>query len=223
MKATNAGRERKIQLNIIDFSIQSILKDTGRITLREEGTTMEQSERSTGQKEISGKKKKHRTGQKECSRDRRKSVGNNNDTTLSRIMQTLSRIQQTLSRIMQGPLVCGSVTVETSLIMSVILLVILSSLYLTMHVHNGTCMTASCIEQAISGRQQSIPPLFFAGNVECGEEESSSQRTVSMSSATFYFSGQFLWQDSSKRTYKKYYPVTYLRKIRGAGKLVTGE
>ena len=200
MKATNAGRERKIQLNIIDFSIQSILKDTGRITLREEGTTMEQSERSTGQKEISGKKKKHRTGQKECSRDRRKSVGNNNDTTLSRIMQTLSRIQ-----------------------MSVILLVILSSLYLTMHVHNGTCMTASCIEQAISGRQQSIPPLFFAGNVECGEEESSSQRTVSMSSATFYFSGQFLWQDSSKRTYKKYYPVTYLRKIRGAGKLVTGE
>lgn len=162
-----------------------------------------------GLKEISRKKKNPRTGQKGYSRDRRKPVRNNGDTALTRIQQ--------------GPLACGSVTIETSLIMSVILLVILSSIYLTMHVHNGTCMTASCIEQAISGRQQSIPPLFFAGNVECGEEESSSQRTVSMSSATFYFSGQFLWQDSSKRTYKKYYPVTYLRKIRGAGKLVTGE
>lgn len=170
---------------------------------------MGHTERIAGQREISRKKKKHRTGQKEYSRDRRESVGNNSDTTLSRIRQ--------------GPFSCGSVTIETSLIMSVILLVILSSLYLTMHVHNGTCMTASCIEQAISGRQQDIPPLFFAGNVERGEEESSSQRTVSMSSATFYFSGQFLWQDSSKRTYKKYYPVTYLRKIRGAGKLVTGE
>ncbi len=170
---------------------------------------MGHTERIAGQREISRKKKKLRTGQKKYSRDRKESVGNNSDTMLSRILQ--------------GPLACGSVTIETSLIMSVILLVILSSLYLTMHVHNGTCMTASCIEQAISGRQQDIPPLFFAGNAERGEEESSSQRTVSMSSATFYFSGQFLWQDSSKRTYKKYYPVTYLRKIRGAGKLVTGE
>lgn len=169
---------------------------------------MERIERTMWQKEIS-RKKNHRTVQKGYYRDRKKSGRNNSDTPWSRIQQ--------------GPLTCGSVTVETSLIMSVILLVILSSLYLTMHVHNGTCMTASCIEQAISGRQQNNPVLFFSGNVERGEEESSSQRTISMSSATFYFSGQFLWQDSSKRTYKKYYPVTYLRKIRGAGKLATGE
>ena len=168
---------------------------------------MEHIERIAGQKETG--RKDQRAGRKSHSPVSKKSDRNKGDTSWSRIQQ--------------GPLTCGSVTIETSLIMSVILLVILSSLYLTMHVHNGTCMTASCIEQAISGRQQNNPLLFFAGNVERGEEESSSQRTISMSSATFYFSGHLLWQDSSKRTYKKYYPVTYLRKIRGAGKLATGE
>ena len=117
----------------------------------------------------------------------------------------------------------GSVTIETALIMPVLLLTILSSLYLTIHIRNGVCMTASCIEQAISGRQQSNPALFFSGNFSKSEEESSSQRTISMSAATFYFSGQLLWETSSKRTYRKYYPVTYLRKIRGAGKLLTGD
>lgn len=117
----------------------------------------------------------------------------------------------------------GSVTVETALVMPVLLLAIMSSLYLTIHVRNGTIMTSSCIEQAISGRVQKNPALFFAGDIERGEEESASQRTISMKGATYYFSGQLLWESASKRTYKKFYPVTYLRKIRGAGNLLTGE
>lgn len=117
----------------------------------------------------------------------------------------------------------GSVTIETALIMPVLLLTILSSLYLTIHVRNGAVMTASCIEQAISGRDQENPAVFFSGTIERGTEESSSQRTVSMSGSTYYYTGQLLWETSSERTYKKYYPVTYLRKIRGAGKLMTGE
>lgn len=117
----------------------------------------------------------------------------------------------------------GSVTVETALIMPVLLLAILSSLYLAIHVRNGTCMTASCIEQAISGRTQKNPALFFAGEIERSQEESASQRTVSMKGATYYFSGQLLWESASERTYRKFYPVTYLRKIRGAKNLLTGE
>ena len=117
----------------------------------------------------------------------------------------------------------GSVTVETALVMPLLLVTILSVLYLTIHVRNGCCITSSCIEQAISGRTQRGPALFFSGNIERTDEESSSQRTVSMSAETIYFSGQVLWGTGSKRTYKKYYPVSYLRKIRGAGKLVSGD
>ncbi|MDO4804056.1 MAG: hypothetical protein Q4A32_04470 [Lachnospiraceae bacterium] len=120
-----------------------------------------------------------------------------------------------MSEIKGASLSQASVTVEAALIMPVLLLTILSSLYLTMHVRNGTCMTASCIEQAISGRDQENPALFFAGEVERNKEESDSQRKISMSAGTFYFSGQLLWRTSSERIYKKYYPVTYLRKIRG--------
>lgn len=116
----------------------------------------------------------------------------------------------------------GSVTAETALIMPVLLLTILASLYLTIHVRNGACMTASCIEQAISGREQALPALFFAEGASQDKEESESQRTVSMRAGTVYFSGQLLWTAESKRTYKKYYPVTYLRKIRGVRDLFGG-
>ena len=117
-------------------------------------------------------------------------------------------------------LVRGSVTIETALVMPVLLMTVLSSLYLTMHIHNGTMITASCIEQAVSGRDQENPALFFAGTVNRKVDESSSERSVSIQAGTVYFSGQFLWKTESKRTYKKYYPVTYLRKIRGAGELL---
>jgi hypothetical protein len=107
--------------------------------------------------------------------------------------------------------------------MPLLLVTVLSVLYLTIHVRNGCCITSSCIEQAISGRTQKDPDLFFSGGIERADEESSSQRTVSMSAETIYFSGQVLWSTGSKRTYKKYYPVSYLRKIRGAGNLIAGD
>ena len=121
------------------------------------------------------------------------------------------------------PFAEGSVTVETALVMPLLLVTVLSVLYLTIHVRNGCCITSSCIEQAISGRTQKDPDLFFSGGIERADEESSSQRTVSMSAETIYFSGQVLWSTGSKRTYKKYYPVSYLRKIRGAGNLIAGD
>ena len=65
----------------------------------------------------------------------------------------------------------GSVTVETALVMPLLLVTILSVLYLTIHVRNGCCITSSCIEQAISGRTQSGPALFFSGNIERTDEE----------------------------------------------------
>ena len=110
----------------------------------------------------------------------------------------------------------ASFTIETALLMPVLIFAIIMSVYLTVHVMNRSVLASSCVEQAVSGRSQEVNVLFASGAVSWKRADDENARTVSAQAATLHYSGSELWQSESTATYQKIRPVTAIRIARKA-------
>ena len=110
-------------------------------------------------------------------------------------------------------------TVEAALIMPVILMVLLSVLYLCMHVHNRNYLLSYAVEQSISGHTQPDPELIFSSDISVSRTDGGNMRTVSYTSGTVYYTGRRLYGISEKAGYRKVKPVTYLWRMRSVKKI----
>ena len=111
-------------------------------------------------------------------------------------------------------------TVEAALLMPVILMVLLSVLYLCLHVHNRNYLTAGAVVQAISGHEQRDPALPFSSDISSTRTDGGNLRTVSFSAETVYYTGRRLYSISGHAGYRKVKPVTYLWKMRSVKKII---
>ena len=110
-------------------------------------------------------------------------------------------------------------TVEAALIMPVILMVLLSVLYLCMHVHNRNYLLSYAVEQSISGHTQPDPELIFSSDISVSRTDGGNMRTVSYTAGTVYYTGKRLYNISEKAGYRKVKPVTYLWRMRSVKKI----
>lgn len=110
-------------------------------------------------------------------------------------------------------------TVEAALIMPLILMVILSLLYLCIHVHNRNYLRAFAIEQSISGHVQSDPALLFSSDISAYRTDGGNMRTVSYTAGTVYYTGRRLYSISERAGYRKVKPVTYLWRMRSVKRI----
>ncbi|MBR3155161.1 MAG: pilus assembly protein [Lachnospiraceae bacterium] len=110
-------------------------------------------------------------------------------------------------------------TVEAALIMPVVLMVILSVLYMCMHVHNRNYLKAYAIEQSISGHVQSDPTLLFSSDISANRTDGGNMRTVSYTAGTVYYTGRRLYSISERAGYRKVKPVTYLWRMRSVKRI----
>ena len=108
---------------------------------------------------------------------------------------------------------------EAALIMPVILMVILSVLYLCMHVHNRNYLLSYAVEQSISGHVQPDPALPFSSDMTAGRTDGGNMRTVSYTAATVYYTGRRLYSISEHAGYRKVKPVAYLWRMRAVKKI----
>lgn len=116
-------------------------------------------------------------------------------------------------------LVRAAFTVEAALIMPVILMVILSSLYLCMHVHNRNYLRSYAVEQSISGHEQPDPALLFSSDISASRTDGGNMRTVSYTAGTVYYTGRRLYSISEHAGYRKVKPVAYLWRMRAFKKI----
>lgn len=105
----------------------------------------------------------------------------------------------------------ASLTVETALLMPIVIFTVLMAVYLTAHIHNRTWLSSSAGEQAVSGHVQEDPDLFAAGEILITRDDYGSGRTVSGKAGTFHFSGEKLWEIDVKQTFRKVKPVRLIR------------
>ena len=110
-------------------------------------------------------------------------------------------------------------TVEAALIMPLSLMVILSLLYLCIHVHNRNYLRAFAIEQSISGHVQSDPALLFSSDISACRTDGGNMRTVSYTAGTVYYTGRRLYSISERAGYRKVKPVTYLWRMRSVKRI----
>lgn len=110
-------------------------------------------------------------------------------------------------------------TVEAALIMPVVLMVILSVLYLCVHVHNRNYLRAYAVEQSISGHMQPDPALLFSSDITAGRTDGGNMRTVSYTAGTVYYTGRRLYSISERAGYRKVKPVTYLWRMRAVKRI----
>lgn len=110
-------------------------------------------------------------------------------------------------------LIKAAFTVEAALIMPVVLMVILSLVYLCMHVHNRNYLLSYAAEQSISGHEQPDPPLIFSTEVSAGRTDGGNMRTVSYKAGTVYYTGRRLYSIAEQAGYRKVKPVSYIWKM----------
>ncbi len=116
-------------------------------------------------------------------------------------------------------LIRAAFTVEAALIMPVVLMVILSVLYLCMHVHNRNYLLSYAVEQSISGHIQPDPVLPFSSDISAARTDGGNMRTVSFTAGTVYYTGKRLYSISEQAGYRKVKPVTYLWRMRSVKKI----
>lgn len=107
----------------------------------------------------------------------------------------------------------ASFTVETALLFPMLLLVILSVIYLSAHVHNRTYLLSAACEQAISGEERPLISLFASSDIKRDESESDDLRAVSYSSSTKGIWRIFNWDISEKAEYRILDPTVFIRKV----------
>ena len=117
----------------------------------------------------------------------------------------------------------AALTVETAILMPVLITSVLLLLYLTAHVHNRTCLYAGAAEQAVSGHEQEDPSLFAMAETECKRSETEKERKIRYTAGTLYLSGERLWSIDEEAVYKKVRPVKRIRQLTAAKRLTGGE
>lgn len=106
----------------------------------------------------------------------------------------------------------ASFTIETALIMPVIIFTLLMSFYFTVHEMNRAVLSLSCGEQAVSGQVQNPQVLFAAGEVSFRRDDSEKERNISVTSGTVKYTGETLFTISESASYEKARPVSRIRK-----------
>lgn len=95
--------------------------------------------------------------------------------------------------------------------MPVVIFTLIMSVYITFHIHNRACLSASAGEQAVSGHIQEDPWLFAAGEVRTERSDGILGRTVEHQAETYHFSGRKLFDISVSAHYTKCRPVFLIR------------
>lgn len=134
----------------------------------------------------------------------------------------------------------GSLTVEASLLMGVVLLVLMGVLYLFFWVHNRAWLTAAAYESAVSG---SMEAMTQDGNAyETAQEKSKelgntgffgaenltvqtnvgSNVQVTYDLDTISGFGGFSWHLQAQGKAKLLKPVSWIRKVKGTSEIVEG-
>lgn len=112
----------------------------------------------------------------------------------------------------------ASFTIESALLMPLILIVLISLIYLDIHVQNQNCLLSAACEQAVSGHDVGLLELFGALNLKRGKDEDTSRR-VSYSADTIAVYGGWKWSIKEEGTYEIVKPVQLIRKIQAVKKL----
>lgn len=135
----------------------------------------------------------------------------------------------------------GSVTVEAACVMSLILLVLLGTLYLCFFVHNRAWLTAAAWEAALSGSMEGTKEngkvmetaqsksrelgnigFFGAENLSVRTEEEKDAVKVTYEFDTLVGYGGLNWHLKTEAKSKIVRPVNWIRKIKAAADLVKG-
>lgn len=135
----------------------------------------------------------------------------------------------------------GSLTVELSCMMSLILLVLIGLLYLTFFVHNRAWLTAAAYESALAGSMEGVKEKGAVyesaqmrseelGNIGFfGAENLSVQTNVGKTVEVAYdldtiaSFGDLSWHLRAEGKSKIIRPVDWIRRIKAASEIVTGE
>jgi hypothetical protein len=118
------------------------------------------------------------------------------------------------------PVFQASATIETALLMPLILLVIFTAIGLDLYtISRTTCESAAC-EQAVSGKV--YEDLFLPGSEAASRSghDTSDERSVSFESGTKTVYGHYSWPIREEAVYRKYHPVKGIRVSRSAAGLI---
>ena len=115
----------------------------------------------------------------------------------------------------------ASFTVEASLLMPLVLLVIFAVLYLDFHVQNRNVILASACENAITGHDRDPLVLMGTEGADKTLEDDGKKRTVSYSLVTSSVYGGYAWEAASSAEYVICDPVSLIREARTL-KMITG-
>lgn len=135
----------------------------------------------------------------------------------------------------------GSMTIETALLMPVILLVIMTVLYLFFYVHNRAWLTAAAYEAALSGSMEAAVPdgnsreaalkkgnelgdtgFFGSENLKVQAEDGKKVQ-ITYDLDTFSVYGGFRSHLKVQEAMKVIDPVSWIRKIKNASESIKGE
>ena len=134
----------------------------------------------------------------------------------------------------------GSYTVETAAVMSLVLFVILSSLYLCFYVHNRVWLTSAAYEAALAGSMEGIKQkgnvyetalirgkelgntgFFGAENLEM-QVEAGKTVSVNYNLDTISAFGNLQWTLSAEGKSKIIDPVQRIRQLKAAAEIIEG-
>lgn len=106
----------------------------------------------------------------------------------------------------------GSYTVEASLVMGFVFLIIAIILYISSFLYGRACLTASAYEQAFTGREQEPYGLFGFGEIEKMCSFLENQHTVSYRGTCYSAWGELRSDVEVEAVVKIEKPVTFLRR-----------
>ena len=108
----------------------------------------------------------------------------------------------------------GSFTVEAALIFPVIMLVILSVIYIDVHLMNSNIFTCLACEQAVTGNDTKPSSSFALKDIEREVKDSKSERTVSFRTGTQGIWKIFDFDIDTGADYKKSDTEKFIRAMR---------
>ena len=115
----------------------------------------------------------------------------------------------------------ASFTVETALLMPLVLLVLTAAIMLCFFIAGRSVCTARACEQAVTGRDAEFPAPCGITDIRRAAEDKKSSRTVRFEGGTFPETGLFAWRFDTEAVYRKYYPAQWIRRLRAARDLFT--
>ena len=113
----------------------------------------------------------------------------------------------------------GSFTVESALLVPLILGVLFLMLYASSHVHARTVYTGAACERAVTG-SEFTPYVFLSHELSLSQSDSENERSVKSSVTTQSPVGPRTFSADAMETYKKMKPVKFIRRARAAGELM---